>query len=111
MSKLSDAIKGFIEKLLPNYDYETEHYESFYGTRLMFDFCIPDLKVMIEVQGEQHFKFNAFFYKDADAFNAAMHRDALKREWCSKFGYSLVYFTYKEIDKLTDEAFIDRIVG
>lgn len=66
---------------------------------------------MIEVQGEQHSKFSAFFHGTRDNFNKSKSRDALKQEWCSNNDYTLVYFNYNEIDKLTEEEFLHRIVN
>lgn len=114
MSQLSDRVHDFIKKLLPNYTCIVE-YEVKGGvnglTSLRFDFCIPGLKLMIEVQGEQHFKFSKHFHKTRDHFRKAQARDGLKQEWCSKNGYDLVYFNYDEIDSLTDEGFMSRILS
>ena len=111
MSQLSDKIELHIKKSLSNYSYHKE-YEVKHGfnTSLRFDFCIPALKVMIEVQGEQHEKFSKHFHKTRDNFNKAKARDNLKSDWCSVNSYSLIYFNYDEIEKLTDEQFLQRIL-
>ena len=114
MSQLSDKVEEFIKRLLPNYTCIKE-YETKAGlnnnTSIRFDFCIPGLKVMIEVQGSQHFKFSKHFHKTLDHFRKALARDGLKQEWCSQNEYSLVYFNYDEIDSLTDEEFMSRILS
>lgn len=114
MSQLSDKIEEFIKRLLPNYTCIKE-YEAKGGisknTSIRFDFCIPGLKIMIEVQGEQHFKFSKHFHKTLENFKKAQARDGLKQEWCSDNGYDLVYFSYDEIDSLTDEQFMQRILS
>lgn len=52
------------------------------GLGLVADFFIPDLKVMVEVHGEQHYKFVKRFHKSQAGFIASTKRDKLKREWC-----------------------------
>jgi len=111
ISKLEITIDELISKALPNYDIESQCYETMYGTRLFFDFCIPSLKVMIEVQGQQHYKFIRFFHGMIENFYKSNARDNLKQEWCGKNGYTLVYFKYDEIAKLTVEEVKARIVN
>lgn len=52
------------------------------GTGLVADFFIPDLKVMIEIHGQQHYKFVKHFHKTQAGFTASQKRDRLKQEWC-----------------------------
>lgn len=52
------------------------------GVGLVADFFIPDLKVLIEVHGEQHYKFVKRFHKTNGGFNASKKRDKMKQEWC-----------------------------
>ena len=44
------------------------------------DFYIPMLKAAIEVHGEQHYKFNKFFFKNKLEFFNAQARDRDKKE-------------------------------
>jgi len=112
MSQLSDKIEGCIKRTLKKYSYSTEYeVKAGFNNSLRFDFCIPGLKVMIEVQGQQHTKFNKFFHGTLDNFNKAKARDGFKQIWCSNNDYTLVYFNYDEIAKLTDEEFLQRIVS
>ena len=50
---------------------------------LRADFFIPNRRMLVEVHGEQHFKFNTFFFKD-------------KREWCDINDIQLIEFNYNE---------------
>ncbi len=52
------------------------------GLGLVADFFIPDIKVMVEVHGEQHYKFVKRFHKSQAGFIASKKRDRLKQEWC-----------------------------
>lgn len=52
------------------------------GTKLIADFFIPDLKIVIEVHGEQHYKFVKRFHKNMAGFRASQKRDKVKQDWC-----------------------------
>ena len=52
------------------------------GTGLIADFFISDLKIMVEVHGEQHYKFIKRFHKSVGGFVASQKRDRMKQEWC-----------------------------
>ena len=56
---------------------------SILGTGLIADFFIPDLKVMVEIHGQQHYKFIKHFHKTQAGFVASQKRDRLKQEWCA----------------------------
>ena len=110
-SKLAQTIEGLIAQVLPNYEVYTEHGVKMYNKQLFFDFCIPTLRIMIEVQGQQHYNFVEFFHGMIDNFHKSVARDNLKQEWCALNGYTLVYFDCAEIPKLTAEEFKYRIIN
>ena len=110
MSQLADTVEELIHKALPNYQIYREHCVSISNRKLFFEFCIPILKVMVEVQGSQHSKFVGFFHGLVDNFNKSVARDNLKQEWCELHGYSLIYFDYREVPKLTEDDVKRRIV-
>ena len=49
---------------------------------LYLDFYIPLLKKAVEVHGEQHYKFVAFYHNNAMGFIKHKKRDNEKKEWC-----------------------------
>tara|TARA_R110000796_G_scaffold88809_6_gene191680 strand:+ start:597 stop:1016 length:420 start_codon:yes stop_codon:yes gene_type:complete len=49
---------------------------------LFIDFLIPNLKIGVEVHGQQHFKYTPFFHKSKAGFMKARARDRDKSEWC-----------------------------
>ena len=63
---------------------------------LSADFFIPNRDLLIEVHGEQHYKFNNFFYKDKLSFYRAKVRDVDKKEWCELNNIRLVALDYNE---------------
>jgi very-short-patch-repair endonuclease/predicted nucleic acid-binding Zn-ribbon protein len=65
---------------------------------LPFDFYIDQRKLLIEYQGEQHFR-PVFGSSTEDAqlnFEERQRHDAIKKAWAADNGYQLLYFTYKQ---------------
>lgn len=52
------------------------------------DFFVPDYRLVVEVHGEQHYKFNPRFHRnqanqiDKMEFYRGQARDKMKKEWC-----------------------------
>jgi hypothetical protein len=100
-SSLHMKAKKLLDKIFP-YDRILEEV-SLAGTRtnrrrgtLRADFFIPNRRMLVEVHGEQHFKFNTFFFKDKLSFYKAKARDSEKREWCDINDIQLIEFNYNE---------------
>lgn len=60
------------------------------GENLRLDFFLPRRKLAVEVQGTQHYEFNAFFHEDKYAFQASQQRDKRKVKWCELNGINLI---------------------
>lgn len=60
------------------------------GKTLFFDFFVPIFSVFIEVQGEQHYKFNGFFHANKAAFHRQRFNDGLKTKFCQANNFRLV---------------------
>lgn len=110
MSKIADKIAKLLKSEFANYRVVKEHYTSYQGNKLFFDFFIPELKILIEVQGQQHYTFNAFFHKDIGDLRQQKYRDTLKTQWVEDGGYKLLTLNTKEIEDLTSESFKKLIV-
>lgn len=73
---------------------------------LFADFFIPEKRIIVEVQGEQHYKYNEFFYKkDKLAFFTAQSRDRNKQRWCSINNITLIELPFCD----TDEEWVYKI--
>lgn len=107
MSKLSDQVYVALRKVFPHNIILKEHYVSFKGARLFFDFYIKDIGVLIEAQGRQHEEFVQHFHVDRDGFLASKKRDNLKREYCEKEDLALV--TFDESDDLSESNILNTI--
>lgn len=63
---------------------------------LYLDFFIPNLKIGIEVHGQQHFEFVPYYHKDMRGFLDSQKRDELKTNWCEKNNIKLIVLKYDE---------------
>ena len=68
-------------------------------TLLYADLYVPNRDLIVEVHGEQHFKFNSFFHKDKMAFFKAQARDKDKRAWCKLNHMNLIELNYDESEE------------
>ena len=74
---------------------------------LTADFVIPTKKMLVEVHGEQHYKYNAFFHATALDFIESKKRDARKREWADLNGLTFVELPYNE----SVDQWLNRIIN
>lgn len=63
---------------------------------LRADFFIPNRNLIVEVHGEQHHKFNNFFFKDKLSFFRAKARDLEKKNWCDMNEIKIIELNYNE---------------
>jgi hypothetical protein len=108
MSQLADDVYDNLKKIYPFDCIIKEHYVFYNNTRLFFDFYIKTLNILIECQGEQHFKYNSHFHSDIKSFYAQKRRDNLKVEYCTFSNTPLVYF-YDKKDTITPNLILNRI--
>lgn len=109
MSKIADTVYMILKKEFSLNIIIKEHYINYKGTRLFFDFFIKDLRLLIEVQGQQHIKFIKHFHLDKEAFVAQKKRDNLKIEYVQENNVlSLVRFNYDE--KITKKLVLSKIL-
>lgn len=92
------------ELLLEKYPYDIIVEEvSLPGTKtdnrkstLRADFFIPMRGIVVEVHGEQHTKFNSFFFSSKIEFYKAKARDKDKKIWCEMNGFALIELFHDE---------------
>jgi hypothetical protein len=66
------------------------------GHDLRADFYIHAYRLMVEVQGEQHYTCNSHFFDTTLDFRRAKLRDKQKQEWCDANGITLITLPYSE---------------
>lgn len=76
---------------------------------LFVDLVVRELRVAIECQGEQHYRFNPHFHGDPEAFLEQQRRDRLKADALREADYVLVVVRHDEMKKLTTRRLAERI--
>lgn len=74
------------------------------GEGLYLDFFIPIKKLAIEVQGQQHLKFNPFFHKTIADFRTQQLNDKRKEEWCAANEIRLIKIHWGEKKENIEKA-------
>ncbi len=91
-SKIQYSVGLIVDELFPNEVVLEEFYvpeESLY-----IDFYLPRKKLAVEVMGEQHYTYNAFFHGSKENFRKARQRDSNKARWCQINGINLISIPY-----------------
>ncbi len=78
------------------------------GSILPYDFEIPHGKIVIEVQGEQHYRYIPYFHGNAEQFEYGKWKDDYKKEYAENNGYRVLYITY---DDILSERYMGMIVS
>ena len=85
------------------------------GYNLEIDLYNDSLKLGVEVNGDQHYKFIPFFHRNKDAFVKQRYRDEMKKIKCQQEGITLIEIPYKVgekgirpylLKKLREEGFL-----
>jgi hypothetical protein len=66
---------------------------------LYADFYIPEVALIVEVHGEQHYTYSHFFHKNKYNFFKSKNRDRDKIEWCELNDIDILILPYNERDK------------
>ena len=108
MSKIADDVYLILQKEFPFTYIEKEYYVNYKNTRLLFDFYVRTLGILIECQGRQHTEFVKHFHGQAENFYSQKRRDNLKVEYCEENNLTLVLF-FDTIDNINKEIVLNRI--
>ena len=77
---------------------------------LELDCYNPELKLAVEYNGIQHYKYIPYFHKSKEAFQNQKYRDYMKRELCEKNGITLIEVPYTiKIPEI--KSFIMKIIS
>ncbi len=96
-SLLAKSVLQTLKQAFPNTRINSEFYVNYNGQKLFFDFHLPNLNIVVEVQGVQHTEFNPHFHGTAAKFKAQRKRDRIKGEWCHLEDMALVCVNHDEI--------------
>ncbi|MFJ8528673.1 hypothetical protein [Bacillus sp. NPDC094106] len=98
--KLLEMIKSLFPQYTIIHQYELDHLKA--------DIYIEELKLVIEYQGEQHYKPISFMGGE-EGLKRRKERDKEKVELCKYYDLGILYFTYEE--ELTDKMVKNRIAS
>ncbi|WP_310876916.1 hypothetical protein [Priestia megaterium] len=98
-SKGERKIISLLNKLNIKYDYQFKFKDCRNELPLPFDFKVKN--VLIEYDGEQHFKAATFFGGE-ESFKRRRNNDEIKNEFCTKNAITLFRIPYWKFDKLED---------
>ena len=99
MSKYEDKI---FQIIIRKYSVQKEKSFADLGNgNLRFDFYIPSNKILIEVQGEQHYKQISRYQKHREDFLQQQERDRKKISYALSHGLTLYCIPYWEIEKIS----------
>ena len=96
-----------IEKYLIKNNIEYNHQHTFVdcinpktSKKLPFDFYLLNSNIIIEYQGEQHYKKTGYYEKRAGGIEGLQYRDNLKREYCQNNGIKFIEISYKDFNNI-----------
>ncbi len=97
VKKSEQKCRNIAEKIFEGFTFETVRpnflkYKR--GHNLELDMYNPDLKLAIEYQGVQHYKYTPFFHKTEQDFQDLKERDEWKKRRCAEEGIILITVPY-----------------
>lgn len=99
MSKGEDKIESLLKKKQVRYVKE-KTFPALRNGKLRFDFYLPETQTLIEVDGEQHFKFTDYFYNSKKEFNHAKQNDYYKNSFALSHNYKLYRIPFWELPNI-----------
>lgn len=81
------------------------------GHVMPYDFELPQHKIIIEVQGEQHRSFIERFHADMDGFEYQKWKDAHKKKFALQSGYAFIEIWYPDIESGRYKKIISSAIG
>ena len=104
-SNFEEGTLSLLKGAFPSAKIVSQHSVSYMGSQLFFDFYLPALNILIECQGEQHYKFVTHFHGTQAEYKEAARRDQLKREWAKQQGIPLLEIKFNERPETSMELF------
>lgn len=103
MSKYEEKIAQLLQEAKINFERE-RIFPKFRNGKLRFDFFIPSLNTLIEVDGEQHFQQVKCFQGTQQKFAHAKQNDYYKNSFALSHNYHLYRIPYWEIKNIKTAA-------
>jgi len=107
-SKLCQQVIDTVREIFPQLKIVTEHFVLYSRQKLYLDIFVPQLDLIIEVHGNQHFRFVEHFHVDEAGFRESKRRDRLKEEWADLNGYTFLVLPEDDLP-ITEEKLLELI--
>lgn len=78
--------------------------------QLPYDIEVIGEKILIEIQGDQHYKFIEYFHGTKENFEYQQYKDKYKKEFAENLGYTMIYLSYPEIENGDFKIKLDKIL-
>lgn len=108
VSKGELKIKEILKELNISFEEQKTFEDCIFINNLYFDFYLPDYNLLIEYDGEQHFKPIEFF-GGKQKFEEQQKRDNFKNNYCLINNIRLIRIPYSDYQKITKE-YIENIL-
>ena len=95
ISSMEHKVKLILQQNNISFETQKRFKECKDNKTLPFDFYIPELNLLIELQGGQHFKPVNYFGGE-DSFLKLIGHDLIKEDFCEREGYKLLQIAYYE---------------
>jgi len=105
VSDFEETIWAQLKEVFPNCKIVRQYYINYFGTALYFDFYLPAMNLLIECQGEQHYKYTQHFHGTKEAYRLSKQRDQLKREWVKINKVLLLEIKFDDVPKTSFSLF------
>ena len=69
---------------------------------ILIDFYIPNLNLIIEYSGEQHYKYNIFFHDSYDVYIEQVLRDSFLKDYCKEHNISFLEIPFLDNNRLNE---------
>lgn len=105
-SKGEEKIKSYLEKKESKFFRNFKFDDCSNQKKLRFDFWLPDFNLVIEYDGEHHFKENKYFGEGN--LDYMKKNDSIKNEYCHNNKINLLripYWKFKEIEDILNNYF------
>jgi hypothetical protein len=115
MDTMSSLEKKVYDLLVEGHFYiEREKiFKDCYNGLYRYDFFLPEINTVLEVNGEQHYTYTKKFFKSKTDFSRAQERDRRKISYALARGIKIYCIPYWEIDKLSsvDDLFNQKLLA
>ena len=74
-----------------------------------YDIVVPDRNLIVEFDGEQHFKYIPLFHKSKEGFEEYKEKTIFKESAAKKEGYILIRFSY--VNDVGDKEYVRKVLN